>query len=283
MTVLTRPSGSSSSSATLCHTSRRRRVRHATPPYGDAGERGHVAVEGGEVVDAELREVVVAARAGEHLHELDVARRKRASRCDASSTGQPRAQVRLLRRDADRAVVGVARAHAEAADRLDRAVGDRHRVGAERERLGEVGRVAQAAGDHERDVAAAALVEVAPGAGQRGDRRHRDVVAEQQRRRAGAAAAAVEDDVVDADLERGVDVGLDVLGRELGADRDAARALAHLVGEAAEVVDAVPVGERRRRHRRGALGQPAHLGDAARPPSGRAGARRCRSWRPGRA
>ena len=85
---------------------------------------------------------------------------------------------------------------------------------------------------------------------------HRDVVAEEQRRRAGAAAATVEDDVVDADLERGVDVGLDVLGRQLGADRDAARALAHLVGEAAEVVD--------RRASRGSVG-----GDTAGVPSGR--------------
>ena len=60
---------------------------------------------------------------------------------------QPRPQVRLLRGDADRAVVGVAGAHAEAADGLDRRVGDRDGVGAERERLGEVGRVAQPAGD----------------------------------------------------------------------------------------------------------------------------------------
>ena len=64
----------------------------------------------------------------------------------------------------------------------------------------------------------------APRAGQRGDGRHRDVVAEDQRRGAGAAAAAIEDDVVAADFERGVDVLLDVLGGELVADRDAAGA-----------------------------------------------------------
>ena len=202
-----------------------------------------------------LRELVVPARAGEHLHELDRRVQEARQSLRRLVDRQACAQVRLLRRDADRAVVGVARAHAQAADRLDRAVRDRDRVGAERERLGEVGRVAQAAGDDQRDVAPAALIEVPASACERRDRRHRDVVAEQQRRGAGAAAAAVEDDVVDADLERGVDVGLDVLGRQLGADRDAVRSLAHLVGEAAEVVDAVPVGERRRRDRGRALGQ----------------------------
>ena len=113
--------------------------------------------------------------------------------------------------------------------------------------------------------------------GERGDRRNRDVVAEQQRRRAGAAAPTVEDDVVDADLERGVDVGLDVLRRQLRADRDAAAALAHLVGEVAEVVDAVPVRERGRRDRGRPFGQAAHLGDAALHLRDRAGGHRCRS------
>ena len=60
--------------------------------------------------------------------------------------------MRLLRRDSDRAIVGVAGAHAEAADRLDRGIGDGDRVGAERQRLGEVGGRAQAAGDDQRHV-----------------------------------------------------------------------------------------------------------------------------------
>ncbi len=112
-------------------------------------------------------------------------------------------------------------------------------------------------------VAPLAPVEVTARPGECGDRRDRDVVAEEQRRRARTAAPAVEDDVVDADLERGVDVVLDVLRRQLHADRDPAAALAHLVGEAAEVVDAVPIGERRGRNGGRALGQPAHLGDPA--------------------
>ena len=56
-----------------CHVVARRvdRVIGATPRVGDAGEVGHVAVERGEVVGRELRQRVVPARAGEHLHQLD--------------------------------------------------------------------------------------------------------------------------------------------------------------------------------------------------------------------
>ena len=55
---------------------------------------------------------------------------------------------------------------------------------------------------------------------------HADRVAEDRRSGAGAAAAAVEDDVVDAEVQGGVEVGLDVLGRHLDPDRDSAGALA---------------------------------------------------------
>ncbi len=68
-----------------------------------------------------------------------VARRKRSSRCGGLLHREPGAQVRLLGRDPDRAVVGVAGAHPEASDGLDGRVGDRHRVGTEGQRLGEVG------------------------------------------------------------------------------------------------------------------------------------------------
>ena len=128
-----------------------------------------------------------------------------------------------------------------------------------------------------------AAVEVRAGAGERGDGRHRDVVAEQQRRRAGAAAAAVEDHVVDADLERGVEVVLDVLRRQLEADRDAARlprAPRRRSGGSRRAT--CQSGKRRRRDRGRALGQAAHLGDPARRPCRRAGGRRFRSSRPGR-
>ncbi len=81
---------------------------------------------------------VVPARARQHLHEVDRRPQEAVEPVRGLVDREPCAQVRLLRRDADRAVVGVARAHAEAPDRLDRRVGDRDRVGAERERLGEV-------------------------------------------------------------------------------------------------------------------------------------------------
>ena len=64
---------------------------------------------------------------------------------------------------------------------------------------------------------------MASGPGERGHGGHADRVAEDRRCGAGAAAAAVEDDVVDAEVERGVEVLLDVLGRHLHPDRDAAR------------------------------------------------------------
>ncbi len=94
----------------------------------------------------------------------------------------------------------MARAHPEAADRLDRGVRDCDRVGTERQRLGEVGRHPQAARRDERDVAPAAPVEMAPGARQRGDGRYGDIVSEDDRRCASCAAAAVKDDVVATDL-----------------------------------------------------------------------------------
>ena len=81
------------------------------------------------------------------------------------------------------------------------------------QRLGDVGRIADATGGDERDVASPDAVEVHPGPSQRRDGRDRDVVAEDERRRAGPAAPAVEDDVVDADLQRGIDVAARCAGR----------------------------------------------------------------------
>ena len=113
------------------HECRRRASRHRLLRSAMPASVGHVAVEGREVVEAELRE---RGRGRTRAPAPASARPSRAGSAravaTASSTGQPGAQVRLLRRDADRAVVGVAGAHAEAADRLDRAVGDRDRVGA---------------------------------------------------------------------------------------------------------------------------------------------------------
>ena len=186
-------------------------------------------------VQNSLRWVWPQARASTPMSSV-LASKKRCSRSAPSCTGKARPQLFLLRRDADRAVVGGTRPHADAADRLHRRVRHRDGVGAERERLGEVGVGSQTTGDHEGDVAATTGVEVAAGPGERRDRRHRDVVAEDDRRGAGPTTAAVEDDVVDADPQRRVDVVLDVLGGELGPDRDAARRLTDLVGDRPVVV-----------------------------------------------
>jgi hypothetical protein len=52
---------------------------------------------------------------------------------------EPRAQVRLLGGDPDRTVVGVARAHRDAPDRLQGGIAERDAVGAEGYRRGDVG------------------------------------------------------------------------------------------------------------------------------------------------
>ena len=72
-----------------------------------------------------------------------------------------------------------------------------------------------------RDVTAhPARVQMAAGADQGGDGGHRDVALEDFGGRAGGAAAPVEDDVVDPDFEREIDVVFDVLGRHLLAGTD---------------------------------------------------------------
>src|SRR5680860_1450703 len=86
-------------------------------------------------------------------------------------------------------------------------------------------------------------------------------IRDRQRCGAGAATATVEDDVVDADPQRRVDVVLHVLGRQLHADWDATRFFADMVSEAREVVDGFPVGKARRRYRRRSLLETTDLGN----------------------
>ena len=151
--------------------------------------------------------------------------------------------MRLLGGDADRAVVAVARAHAQAADRLECRIRDGDGVRTEREGLGEIRGRAQAAGDDQGDIFSVGLVQMPARPGQCGNCRDRNIDAEDQRGGAGPAAASVEDDVVAADIERGVDVLLDVLGRELEADGNAARGRADVFGEVPELGALCPVVE----------------------------------------
>lgn len=89
------------------------------------------------------------------------------------------AQLGVLRRDADGAVVVVAGAHSEASGGLDRRVAKGDGVGSEGERFDEVGLGAQTAGDDEADVAGGASVEVPPRSRQSRDGRNGDVVFQQ--------------------------------------------------------------------------------------------------------
>ena len=71
--------------------------------------------------------MVVAARPGKDLHQLDRGTEKIRQTAGGFVDDQSRHQVRLLSGDADRAVVGVARPHAKTTDRLD--CGIRYRDG----------------------------------------------------------------------------------------------------------------------------------------------------------
>ena len=69
-------------------------------------------------------------------------------------------QMRLLRGDADRAVVGVAGAHTQAADRLNRCIGYGDGISTQCHGLDKICRQAQATGNHQADIAAATLVKI---------------------------------------------------------------------------------------------------------------------------
>ena len=92
---------------------------------------------------------------------------------------------------------------------------------------------------------------------------HADVVAQNRWRSAGPATATVEDDVVDAQIEGDVEVGLHVLGGHLDPDRHAAGRLPQVVDRQLGVGRHRPLGEARRRDRGLPLRQPADLGDPA--------------------
>ena len=93
----------------------------------------------------------------------------------------------------------------------------------------------EAAGDHEGDLVPSDLVEMSARARKRGERGHRDVVAEDQWRRTGATRPAVEDDVVGTGLERKVDIVLDVLRRQLEANRRTTRGTSHLFRDGGKI------------------------------------------------
>ena len=112
---------------------------------------------------------------------------------DFSAGSRPRGEPRALRRDAGRAVAGVAALRLDAADRHHRLAPDVDHVAAERER--EQRRVGEAelAGADEHDVLGDPRArERRVHAREAELERQRDVVGEDERRRAGAALAAVD-------------------------------------------------------------------------------------------
>ena len=76
-----------------------------------------------------------------------------------------------------------------------------------------------------------------------------DVVLENFRRGTGRAAASIQDDVIGADIEREIEIVLDVLSRQLEAYGNAAGRLADLFGNALEVFDARKIWKPRRADR----------------------------------
>ena len=176
---------------------------------------------------------------------------------------KPLPQMRFLCRNPDRAIVRMASTHAEAADCLYCGVGNCNAISAEGHRLGKVGRHTQSASNNQCYSIGVAGIEMLSCPGECRNRRHRNIVAEDQWRSARAAAAAVEDNVVDANIERGVDVLLDMLRRQLESDGNATRLLPDLSREIAELAQLIPLGKARRRDRRFAFGQLAYLGNLA--------------------
>ena len=192
---------------------------------------------------------------------------------------QPLAQLRVLRRDPDRAatrvaVVALARRHADralvvgdardllvAVERHQGGVADRDGVGAERDALGHVAAVADAAGHDEVDLVREA--HVLERAARLGDRRHqRDagLLGRGVRAGAGAALGPVEVDDVRAALGGHAHVVVHARGAELQLDRDlVVGGLAGLLDLEAQVIGAEPVRVARRRALVDPGGERAHL------------------------
>ncbi len=134
-------------------------------------------------------------------------------------------------------------------------------VGAQCHRLGEIGRGPETSRGDQRDARSVARIQVSPRPRDGGHGRHRYVVPEDQRRRARPPSAPIENHVVHSDLECRVEILLDVLRRQLEADRNTAGPLSYLRREIPVVVETRPVRKPGRRHRRLPVLQSSDLGD----------------------
>ena len=177
--------------------------------------------------------------------------------------GELLAQLRILRRDADRARVEVALAHHDAADGDERRGREAELLGAEQRRERDVAPGLELAVDLEHDAAAQVVHhEHLLRLGETELPRHAGVLDGRERRRAGAAVVAADEDDVGVRLgdagRDGADAGL---GHELHADARARVDVLEIEDELREILDRVDVVVRRRRDERHARRRVADLGD----------------------
>ena len=194
----------------------------------------------------------------EALPELRILRRDP----DRATSGV--AVIALAGGDADRAlVVGDARDLLVAVQRHERRMADRHRLRAKRERLGDVTAVSDPARDDEVDlIREPDVLERAPCLGDRRDERDARLLCRDVRAGPRPALGAVEIDDVRAALGGHADVVVDPCGAELQLDRDpVVGRLADLLDLEREVVRAKPVRMARGRALVDSRRQRAHLRD----------------------
>jgi hypothetical protein len=126
----------------------------------------------GDVAFGEVRQAVVAAGPRQNLHELYTCSKitRQAFRADLHI--QPFAQFRLLRRNTNWTVVGVAHSRRDTADRLHCRVAYGDCIRAQGHGLCEVFSHTQPPCDHQRHLSARPRIQMLPGPGQCRDRRH---------------------------------------------------------------------------------------------------------------
>ena len=111
----------------------------------DIGEMSHLAVEGGQVVGAELAEVRVASRTRQHGHQFRGGGKELVEPLRRVIEGEPSPKLRFFGRDPDRGIVQRACPHPDTTDRLHGRIGHRHRIRPQSQGLCEVGVGAQSA------------------------------------------------------------------------------------------------------------------------------------------
>ncbi len=189
--------------------------------------------------------MIVTTCARHHLHQLNGRIEKILKLLCRLLDNNPADEMRLLRRDTDRTIIGVAGPHRNASDSLHRRVGERDRVGAKRQCLYEIGWLSQAAGDDKAHIVFRRFIQMASCPRERRYCGNRYVIAEYDGGGAGASAPPVQNNIVDAHFERGIDIFFNMLRRKFVADRNTTRALSHFIGKFAYLAWFGPIGKAR--------------------------------------